>query len=114
MFSQGELALIRLKALRRGIWHRVLNRGERSLITLTIRLVNVVKSKRLVNVLSKLVNKLREAMKSLEEKAREVGRLLAKRFAEVAQAWGHPGAKNWAKDESYVTFLGLWVLGWPS
>jgi hypothetical protein len=113
MFSREQLTSIRRKALRRGIWHRVLDRAERALINLTIRVVDAVRSDRLAKVLSNPIEKLREAMKGLMDRAREMGRPLAEELSRVAQAWGYLGAGSWAKDEFYAIYLGLSALNKP-
>jgi len=113
MLSREQLASIRRKVLRRGIWHKVLDQEERALINLTIRVVDTVRSSKLAKVLSKPVEKLREAMKSLMDRAREMGRPLAEELSRVAQAWGYLGAGSWAKDEFYAIYLGLSALNKP-
>jgi hypothetical protein len=113
MFSRSELVSIKLKALRRKVWFKVLDRVERALIDLTIRVVDVVRSDRLAKVLSNPVRKLREAMKGLMERAREVGRPLAEKLSRVARAWGNLESEGWAKDEFYIVYLGLSVLNRP-
>lgn len=113
MYSRSELVSIKRKALRRGVWFKVLDRAGRALIDLTIRVVDVVRSDRLAKVLSNPIGKLREAMKGLMDRAREMGWPLAEKLSSVAQAWGNPGARSWAKDEFYATYLGLSVLNKP-
>lgn len=113
MISRDELASLKRKALRRRIWHRVLDRAERALIDLTIRVVDTVRSSRLLRVLSKPVEKLSEAMKGLMDRAREIGRPLAEKLSKVGQAWGNEQARCWAKDEFYAIYLGLSFLNKP-
>ena len=110
MFSRSELVSIRRKALRRRVWLRVLNRTERALIDLTIRVVDVVRSNRLARVLSIPIGKLRKAMKNLVERAREIGGPLVERLSRVAQAWGNSEASSWVKDESFAEFMGLMAM----
>lgn len=114
MFVRGELISVKLKSLRRRVWFRVLDKSERALINLTIRVVDVVRSGRLVKVLSNAVGKLKEATKSLLEKARDLGRSLAEKFSKVAQAWGNLVARDWVGDEFYAIYLGLSVLNKPA
>ena len=113
MIPREELVSIRLKALRKKIWFKVLDRAERALIDLTIRVVDVVKSSRLAKVLSIPIGKLREAMKGLMDKAREIGRPLAENFSKIAQAWGNLEARSWTNNEFYAIYLGLSVLNKP-
>lgn len=113
MFIRDGLISIKLKSLRKRVWFKALDKSERALINLTIRVVDVVRSGRLAKVLSNAVGKLKEATKSLLEKAGELGRSLAEKFSKVAQAWGNLGARSWAKDEFYAIYLGLSVLNKP-
>jgi hypothetical protein len=113
VFYRNNLISLRRKALRKGIWFKVLDQAERALIDLTIRVVDRVQSKRLVRVLLIPVRKLREAMKSLMDRAKETGRPLAEKLSRVAQAWGNVGAGSWVKDELYATYLGLSILNKP-
>jgi hypothetical protein len=114
MFFRGELISIKLKALQRGIWFRMLDRVERALIDLTIRVVDVVRSDRLARILSNAIGKLREAMKGMMDRVREIGHLLAEELSMVAKAWGNLRAKEWAKDEFYAIYLGLSILNKPA
>ena len=113
MFTRSELVSIKQKALRRRIWFKVLDRAERVLVDLTIRVVDVVKSGRLAKVLSIAIGKLREAMKGLMDRAREIGRPLAENFSKIAQAWGNLEASDWTNDDFYAIYLGLSVLNKP-
>jgi hypothetical protein len=110
MFSRGELVSIKQKALRRRIWFRVLDRTERALVDLTIRVVDAVRSSRLVKVLSNPIEKLREAMKTIPERAREVGRPLVERFSRIAQSFGNSEAEGWAEDEFFAEYIGLCAI----
>jgi len=113
MFLRGELISIKLKSLRKRVWFKVLDESERALINLTIQVVDVVRSGRLVKVLSNAMGKLKEATKSLLEKARDLGRSLAEKSSKLAQAWGNLGARSWTGDEFYEIYLGLSVLNKP-
>jgi NAD-dependent DNA ligase len=91
----------------------VLDRTERALINLTIRVVDAVRSSKLAKVLSKPVEKLRESMKSLVDRAREIGRPLAEKLSRIAQAWGNGSASAWVEDRTFVEYLGLSALSEP-
>ena len=88
----------------------MLDRAERALINLTIQVVDAVRSDRLAKVLSNPIEKLREAMKTLPERAREVGRPLVERLSRVAQSLGYLEAGGWAGDESFVEYVGLCAM----
>jgi hypothetical protein len=110
MFFRVELISIKLKAIRRRIWFRMLDRAERDIIDLTIRVVDVVRSDRLARVLSNAIGKLREAMKGMIDRVREIGGPLAEKLSGVARDWGNMRAKNWAGDKFYAIYLGLSFL----
>jgi len=114
MLVREELILIKLKSLRKRVWFKALDKFERALINLTIRVVDVVRSEKLAKVLSNAVEKLKEATKSLLEKARELGRSLAEKSSKIAQAWGNLGARSWTGDEFYAIYLGLSALNKPA
>jgi hypothetical protein len=113
MFFRRELISIKLRAIRNRIWFRMLDRTERGIIDLTIRVVDMVRSDRLAKILSNPIGKLREAMKSTIERVREIGRPLAEKLSGVASDWGNLRAKDWTKDEFYAICLGLSVLHKP-
>ena len=110
MFFRVELISIKLKAVRRRIWFRMLDRAERDIIDLTIRVVDVVRSDRLARVLSNAIGKLRGAMNGMMDRVREIGGPLAEKLSRVAKDWGNLRAKDWTKDEFYAIYLGLSVL----
>ena len=56
--SREELIRIRAKAIRRGVWFRMLTKSERAQVDLTIRVVQKVRSFLLARVLASLVKKL--------------------------------------------------------
>ncbi|HDQ06648.1 MAG TPA: hypothetical protein ENN36_08020, partial [Candidatus Bathyarchaeota archaeon] len=56
--TREALAKLRLKALRRGIWFRDLKQSERKLLSLTIRVVERVRSFMLARLVSQIVSKL--------------------------------------------------------
>ena len=64
MIGLGHLRELRLRAVRRGVWYRVLDRVERGIISLTIDTVDRVKSLLLAQTLGDIVSKLREALVS--------------------------------------------------
>lgn len=107
LISRSGLISIKRKALRRRVWFLVLDRAERALIDLTIRVVDTVKSSRLARVLSNPIGKLRKAMKSVVERAREMGHPLVERLAKIAHSWGNTESESWVKDETFAEYVGL-------
>ena len=104
--TREELAKLRLKALRRGVWFRDLKRSERKLLDLTIRVVQRVHSFILAKLVSRIVSKLCEAMESrIFSLMRTEGRTLAEKLSKIAEAWGNRAAKSWAKDRDFIQYL---------
>ena len=104
--TREALAKLRLKALRRGAWFRDLKQGERQLLSLTIRVVQSVRSFLLAKLVSRIVSKLCEAMGSrIFHLMRTKGRSLAERISKIAEAWGNRAAKFWANDRGFIQYL---------
>ena len=106
--SMSELAKLRVKARRRGIWFRMLSRVERGLVDLSIKVVEKVRSLVLARSLTSIVEKLLEAMESkVTRLMRTVGRQLAQKLSEIAQSWGNKSTKLWANDPSFIQHLAV-------
>jgi len=104
--TREALARLRLKALRRGVWFRNLKQSERKLLSLTIRVVERVRSFMLARLVSRIVSKLCEAMESrIFHLMRTKGRSLAERISKIAEAWGNRAAKFWANDRGFIQYL---------
>ena len=107
-FSLTREALVKtkLKALRRGVWFRDLKQSERKLLDLTISVVKRVRSFLLAKIISRLIDKLCEAMESkVFRLMRTEGRRLAEKVASIGEAWGNRAAKFWAKDHDFIQYL---------
>lgn len=63
-FRLDELARVRLLAIRRRVFFRVLNRVERGLVYLVSKVTKSVRSRVLVDALRSIVEKLLDAMES--------------------------------------------------
>jgi len=110
----GELASLRRRALRKGLWSKVLSKIERSICDLTIRAVNTIKSDKLLEALTTIVDKLRRALESpVSILARTVGRQLASALARIAYSWGHPGAQSWSLDDGFARYLAITYANTP-
>jgi hypothetical protein len=109
-FSLGknDLAKIRTKAIRRGIWFRALTKAERAQMELTMRIVKKIRSLFLAKVLDAIIKKLLDAMESkVARLMREVGRGLAEKLSRIAQSWGNKSADHWKEDQSFVQYLAI-------
>lgn len=102
----ADLARIRLLALRRRVFFRVLNRVERGLIYLAPKVTSNVRSPLLANALRSIVKKLLDAMESkITQRMREVGVPLAEKISRIAQEWGNRTACEWANDPGFIQYL---------
>jgi hypothetical protein len=112
--GKGLLAKLRVKALRRGVWYRVLTRAERAQMELTMRVVERIRSFVLAKVVAKIVVKLLEAMESkVVRLTREMGSVLAQKLSEIAQNWGNNSARNWTADPGFKRYLAVTYLNTP-
>jgi MoxR-like ATPase len=105
------LVKIRGRSLRRRVLYRALSRLERSILDLTIRCVEKVRSQVLFDALMNMVSKLSEALKSrFLSRVEEVGRPLARRMSIIAQSLGYRDASEWGDDPSFIRYLGVKAL----
>ncbi len=100
-----KLAGLKIRALRRRVWYRVLNRIERGLLDLTIRWVDNVRSRRLTEMLLRILVKLARAMEQGIARVLLVGRELALRASVLAVRWGNVEAYSWRLDRGF--WLGI-------
>lgn len=105
-FGMDKLAKIRLVAVRRGVWFRVLNRVERGVIDLTLRVTRRIRSRILARVVYSIVKKLLEALESkVIQQMRQIGVPLAEKISLIAQKWGNKNAYEWAGDVGFIQYL---------
>jgi hypothetical protein len=108
MLGRTNLLLLKLRAKRSGVWFKTLNRLERALINLTIKVADKVRSPRLAEALSAVTRKLEEALKSrISQIVYRIGFSLARKIGLFAKKWGNPSAENWMSDVSFARFLAI-------
>lgn len=113
--SRNGIVRMKVKALRRGVWYRVLSRVERACVDLVIRVVERVRSRLLSRVLSSVLRKLDEAMESrVWRLVREMGTKLASEVSRIAQGWGNKSAEQWATDSGFVQYVAISYMNAPS
>jgi len=106
--TQFGLFNLRLRALRRGVWFKVLSKVERGLIDLVLRTVRRVRSSVLARSLIIVVKKLLSTMESkITRQTRTIGFSLAQRLSQIAQNWGNKSASDWALDLGFARFLAV-------
>jgi hypothetical protein len=107
-FSSEFFLKLRREALRRRVWFRVLNSTERALLYLVPRCMKTPKNATLIDVLAKIIVKIKDALKSpIADLVNRVGRPLALRLSRIAQEWGHKTAGEWASDEGFARYLAM-------
>jgi hypothetical protein len=106
--TRSDLISLRSRALRRGVWFRVLGKVERSLVDLAIRIVHQVRNPMLYKALVSIVNKLEDSFDDRVSRAiRTIGFPSAQRLSLLAQQWGNKSARNWMFDLSYARFIAI-------
>jgi hypothetical protein len=113
LLTREGLEGLRRRALRSKAWFR-LERVERAVVELTIKVVDRVKNATLARIIFGIADKLRQWMKpSLKEVALSIGRPLAEKAARIAEAWGNHEAKEWLRDLGFILYLGVSWLNTP-
>lgn len=106
--SRSELVRLRVKTRRRGIWFRVLDKVERGLVNLAIKVVKRVRSLVLAKSLIKVVKKLTDAIENQPTRLiTHFARPLAQKFSRIAQKWGNKTASSWAVDIGFIKYLAI-------
>ena len=112
--NKARLMKLRLKAVRAGVWFRVLPRIDRVLVDLTIKVASNIRSFTLARNVLAVVTKLEELLESSLSRAfREVGFPLAQKLSLTAQKWGNVSAESWPSDSSFIRFLAVMRINEP-
>ena len=107
-FSSVFLLKVRREAFRRRVWFRVLDSTERALLYLVRRCVETQKNARLIDVLAKIIVKIRNALKSpITTLVSQVGKSLVMGLSCIAQRWGHDAASEWTLDGKFWRYLAI-------
>ena len=98
---------IKTRALRKGVWFKALSRIERSIVDLTIRCVERVRSDVLMRTVVAILDKLLETLEEeYLKRVERIGREIAEKICEIASRWGNPHAWAWKYDLSFIRYLG--------
>ena len=109
--TKSMLANVRIRALRRGLWFKTLNRLERAGVDLTLKVVDKVRSSVLTKMLTSIVAKLSEALEGrVARTMREVGYSLAQQISRIAQEWGNKSGVKWQADHGFIQYLAVMCL----
>jgi hypothetical protein len=114
IISVGRLVEAKRAALRCGVWFRALNRVERSVLNLTVRWVDRIRSAMLAKVVTAILIKLKLAMENaVDRTVRTVGRSLALKNSRIALRWGNSSAAEWAEDSAFARYLAITHMNTP-
>jgi uncharacterized membrane-anchored protein YjiN (DUF445 family) len=106
-----DLVKVKTRALRLRIWFKTLSRIERAIMDLTLKCVERIRSHILEETITTILDKIITALEQgFLTKADDVGRIIAKRIAEIAEEWGNDAASTWKFDSSFIRFLGISTL----
>jgi len=106
--DKKRLVNLKTKAMRSGAWFKALQRIDRVLFDLTIRVVDNIRSAKLEKSIVVIVRKLEYNMKSnFSGRLKEIGFLLVKKISSLAQKLGNVSATDWVFDSSFADFLAV-------
>jgi hypothetical protein len=101
------LLKIKRKALRLKAWYK-LDNIERTIIDLTIKCVDKIKSIKLKKIILKILNKIKEAIENdFLNKIYENGLKEIVKIIKIAYSWGNKESLKWIKDKSFIFYLGI-------
>ena len=106
--DKKRLVNLKTKAMRSGAWFKALQRIDRVLFDLTIRVVDNIRSANLEKSIVVIVRKLEYNTKSnFSGRLKEIGFLLVKKISSLAQKLGNVSATDWVFDSSFADFLAV-------
>ena len=106
--NKKQLMNLKTKAMRSGAWFKALQRIDRVLFDLTIRVVDNIRSTQLAKSILVLTKKLENAIKgNFSIRLREIGLPLAQKISFTAQRLGNLSASSWVFDSSFAIFLAV-------
>jgi hypothetical protein len=106
--NKKQLVNLKTKAMRSGAWFKALQRIDRVLFDLTIRVVDNIRSAKLAKSIAVLTRKLENAQESsFSSRLREIGLPLAQKISFTAQKLGNISAISWVFDSSFAIFLAV-------
>jgi hypothetical protein len=112
--SRLELIKIKKKAMRHKAWFKTLNRIDRAIIDLTIHCTEKVQSPKLTNILTKIIDKLKQTLESpIRRIMKQIGLSLTKKISQIAQRWGNKSASQWVREPSFVQYLTIIYVNTP-
>ena len=108
VLTRRGLKQLKLLALRRRVWFKVLGPVERAILSLVPKCVDRVKSSKLIDVVAEIVTKVHEALRSKFERFRsQAAKSLALKISRIAQKWGNKSAEEWTGEEGFLKYLAI-------
>ncbi len=108
LLTRRHLLCIKTKVLRSGVWFKVMQRIDRVLFDLTIRVIANIRSVKLAKSILSLTEKLENAVESnFLNLLYEVGLPIARKISSIALKLGKNSANGWAFDYSFIWFLAV-------
>ena len=102
------LEKLKLRAMRSGVWYKVLPRIDRVLFDLTIKVARCVRSGVLASSILSIASKLEGFLESrLVRAIREIGFPAACKLSLLASKWGNRAAENWSSDFGFAKYLAV-------
>jgi hypothetical protein len=112
--EKAQLLKLKLKAMRSGVWFRMLSRIDRVLVDLTIKVAGTVRSFTLAKNILAIIGKLESSMESRFLRAiQEIGFPIARRLGLMAQKWGNVTAEDWGSDLGFAKYLAAMSFNEP-
>jgi hypothetical protein len=113
--DKAQLLKLRTKAMRSGMWFKALQRIDRVLVNLTIKVASNVRSFTLAESILTIARKLQELLESkVAHTIRDIGIPMAHKLSTLAQKWGNKSAQEWASNISFAQYLSIMKLnGYP-
>jgi len=108
VFTKRDIKHLKIMALRRGVWFR-LHRSERVLINLIIISLKYVRSRVLINILVRIVDKISPTAAYMY-KAYQIGIKIVKLRVKYAKQIGYKYGIKLLNDINYIIYLGIWYL----
>jgi len=106
--ERKQLIGLKTKAMRSGAWFKALQRIDRVLFDLTIRVVDNIRSAKLARSIDILASKLVYATKGrFSSYLTEIGLPLAQKVSFAGEKMGNPFAKSWSSNRSFAFFLAV-------
>jgi hypothetical protein len=109
--DKSQLLKLKTKAMRSGVWFKALNRIDRVLVDLTIKVAGNVRSITLAKGILTVTRKLQELLESeLTRTIRNIGFPSAHKLSMFAQKWGNVKAREWESDKGFIRYLAVMKL----